>query len=371
MRLTHISYAKRYNERCLYTEPAGIPHQTRVSKRQKWVRMARIRLVTGGGNRRMRMAANSTKDIREKWPVCSGPVRIKILGERKDLLADLETVVKATGLGGWIEGGALVDLCIQRSEMKGSGCDAPKASEEPLMAIETPLPSPAMPAAQVRQYAYRLCAKKNKDDIRREIIGVNKQSNHGSSVLSQQAPLVAKAHLLDVVRKVGKSERFKGKLLSDFKFKSPRLRRGKVITSPLLPSQKTEEGNQRSFVMREGNSLEIGLSNHEYQHTNDICTLKCPKANKRGQEAQSRHPGSTNYDDIECDVIIAGNGDVTRPDLNKPIARKRYVPRKQLFMPSEESFKSSLRICSRTFTFIALLLATVISVLGGLFNQRL
>ena len=59
------------------------------------------------------------------------------------------------------------------------------------------------------------------------------------------------------------------------------------MTSPLLPSQKTEEGNQRSFVMREGNSSEIGLFNHKYQPTNDICTLKCPKASKRVQEAEA------------------------------------------------------------------------------------
>ena len=228
-----------------------------------------------------------------------------------------------------------------------------------------------MPAAQVRQYSYRLCAKKDKDDIRRESVGAMKQSNHGSSVLSQQAPLVAQGHLLDVVRKVGRSERSKGKLLSDFKFKSPQLRREKVMTSLLLPSQKTEEGNQRSFAMRECNSSEIGLFNHKYQHRNDICTQKCPKANKRDQEAKSRHPGSTNYDDIKCDVIVAGNGDVTRPDLSKPIARKRYVQRKRSLIPSEGSFKSSLRICSRTFTFIALLLATVISVSGGLVNIRL
>ena len=70
------------------------------------------------------------------------------------------------------------------------------------MAIETPLPSPTLPAAQVRQYSCRPCAKKNIYDIRREIVGANKQSNHSSSVLSQQAPLVAKVHLLDVVRKV-------------------------------------------------------------------------------------------------------------------------------------------------------------------------
>ena len=53
-----------------------------------------------------------------------------------------------------------------------------------------------------------------------------------------------------------------------------------------------------------------------------------------------------NYDDIKCDVIVARNSDVTRPDLSKPIARKRYVLRKQSLMPSEGSFKKALRVCS-------------------------
>ena len=67
-------------------------------------------------------------------------------------------------------------------------------------------------------------------------------------------------------------------------------------------------------------------------------------------------------DEPDNDVIV---------DVNRPVARKHYAPRKQSFVHSKESFKSSLRVCSRTFTFIALLLAIVISVSEGLFNIRL
>ena len=66
--------------------------------------------------------------------------------------------------------------------------------------------------------------------------------------------------------------------------------------------------------------------------------------------------------------------DVTIRDLevNKTIARKRYAPRKQSLVHSKGSLKSSLRVCSQTtFTFIALILAIVMSVLGGLCNIRL
>ena len=186
------------------------------------------------------MVVHSTKVILEKWPVRSGRVRVKVLGERKDLPADLQAAVEATGQDGWI----LVDLCMQRSGQRGSFCDAPNASEEPLMPIETSLPPPTLPAAQVRQYSYRSCAKKNIGDIRREFVGANKQSNHVSSVLSQQAPLVAKVHLMDVVRKVGKSERSKGKHQTDSLFKAPHLSREKNMTSLLHSGRKAERGSQ-------------------------------------------------------------------------------------------------------------------------------
>ena len=93
------------------------------------------------------MAVHSTKVIREKWPVRSGRIRVKVLGEKKDLSADLKAVVEATGQDGCTEGSVLVDLCTQRSGQRGSDCDAPNASEELPLPIETPLRSPTLPAA--------------------------------------------------------------------------------------------------------------------------------------------------------------------------------------------------------------------------------
>ena len=111
-----------------------------------------------------------------------------------------------------------------------------------------------------------------------------------------------------------------------------------------------------------------------------IRTLKPLKARKNKREVKSRHLESTNYDvmidddTLNSGVIIASpNSDVIlrNVEVNPLIARKRYVPRKRSLMHSEGSFKSSLRVCSRVFTFIALLLAIVISVSGGFFNIRL
>ena len=77
------------------------------------------------------------------------------------------------------------------------------------------------------------------------------------------------------------------------------------------------------------------------------------------------------------DVVVSGvivtesNGDVTMLDVNKPIVRKRYAPREQSLVHSKGILKSSLRVCSRTFTKIAFILAIVISILRGLCNIKL
>ena len=117
-RLTHISYAKKYNERCLDFAWEGMPREQRVSRVKPWIRMARIRLIYGTGRCPKRMVVPSVKAIREKWPVFSGRIRIQVLGDGA-LPSDLQTIVDAAGSNSWIEGEALVDLCKQRSEEGG------------------------------------------------------------------------------------------------------------------------------------------------------------------------------------------------------------------------------------------------------------
>ena len=71
------------------------------------------------------------------------------------------------------------------------------------------------------------------------------------------------------------------------------------------------------------------------------------------------------------DVIVTeSNGDVTRRNVNKPIAGKRYSQQHSLL--SKKGFiRSSLSVCSKTFTKMALILAIVISILGSMFNVKL
>ena len=73
-------------------------------------------------------------------------------------------------------------------------------------------------------------------------------------------------------------------------------------------------------------------------------------------------------------MVVSSNGDVTirdtpwNADVNRLIARKRFVPRKQSLTYSVGKFKKSLMACSRIVTFIALFLAIVTNVIGGLIN---
>ena len=114
-RLTHISYAKKFNERCHNIEQIAPPREQRVRRLQARVRTARIRLICGKGRRPRRMVVPSVKAIREKWPIFAGKIRIQVLGNGP-LPKDLQSIVDAAGPDLWIEGEDLVDLCKQRSE---------------------------------------------------------------------------------------------------------------------------------------------------------------------------------------------------------------------------------------------------------------
>ena len=110
---------------------------------------------------------------------------------------------------------------------------------------------------------------------------------------------------------------------------------------------------------------------HASQYANDKYTLKSSKARKEKEEVKFKRHGSTNDDDIESDVIELDSDFTIRDiEVNKPVARKRYA-QKHSFVSKKGFLKSSLRVCSRTFTKVALMLAIVISILGGLFNIKL
>ena len=71
------------------------------------------------------MVVPSIKAITDKWSVHVGRIRVQVLGNGEPLPSVLQAIVEAAGSDAWIEGSTLVDLCKQRSEDRGSGCNAP------------------------------------------------------------------------------------------------------------------------------------------------------------------------------------------------------------------------------------------------------
>ena len=229
---------------------------------------------------------------------------------------------------------------------------------------------------------------------------------------------------MSVVRKVERSERSKGKLQKGSVFKGLHENQGKNITSPLYSRQKPEGISQQYSVIRdnversnsemnqlvhtshyaydenqgknimsplysrqkpegisqqysvirdnvERSNSEMNQLVHASHYAYDKNILKSSKARKEKEEVKFKNSGSTNDDDIECDVTEHDNDATIRDtDVNKPIARKRYT-QKHSFVAKKGFVKSSLRICSQTFTKIAFILAIVISIFGGLRNIKL
>ena len=238
--------------------------------------------------------------------------------------------------------------------------------------VSSPTP-PTLPAAQVRQYSWRHCATKDVYDIRRAFVSANRQTNRISPFLPQQVPLVVRAHLLKVVKKVGKSERARGKHQTDSVFEYLSQSSEKNMTSLFPSCQKLEGGGYPYSAMSKCSNSEMNSFNHVSPHTNNIYTLKTSKTRKEEEEVKFKCLGLTNCDLMVSDVIITeSNSDVILRDVeaNKPIAGKRYLQQNSLL--SKKGFiRSSLSVCSKTFNKMALILAIVISVFGIMFNKKL
>ena len=165
------------------------------------------------------------------------------------------------------------------------------------------------------------------------------------------------------------------KTRKDSMFKDLHKSQEKNITSLLFSRQKPEGICQQYSVISddaEHSNSEMNKLVHASQYANDKYTLKSSKARKGKEEVKFKHPGSTNDDDIECDVIEHDNDATIRDtDVNKLIARKRYAPKKHSFVHPKEFLKSTLSMCRQSFTQVAVILAVVISILRGGLNMKL
>ena len=380
-RLTHISYVKKYNERCQFAKQVGMPRPRRVSREEPWVRMARLRLIAGKRRKKARMVVSCVKAITDKWGVKEGPVRVEIIDDGNPLPSDLQVIVDAAGPHKWIEGSVLVDLCKQRSEEGGSGCYAPgKIPETPVIlesgcdtpeeAAELPvlhLPSPGpsiMPVGQVRQFSWRYFDKHGLSDVRQKPRKNNKQINSGSLFLPSQAPLVSKVRLLRVTRKIGQQERVKGEKISVSLFKS--LSEGeRNVTSSSIPA-KSERDKNVSYSIKYNAGEENNSPKHLYKdnkHVIDNCELQ-----EEEKEGETLYTGRLSHDEI----IASSEGDVTSTadrsvkQLSSLVARKCFLSTEYSALSLIDNFRKRWMAFKGFVSVLAIRLVIILGIVGGI-----
>ena len=147
----------------------------------------------------------------------------------------------------------------QRSGERGSGCDAPNEGAELPLAIETSSSSSKPPTAKVRRNSCHYSIKNDICDIRREFVRTNQKANFVLPSIPQQTPPAIRVHLMQLVGRIGKRERSKGKKITEISSKVPHLSQTEVMTSLSSRGEKVEERD--SLVLHKGNKAINNLRN--------------------------------------------------------------------------------------------------------------
>ena len=297
-RLTHISYAKKFNERCLLTQKL---RPLQVSCHRTRDRMARLRLIFGSGHTKMKWIINSLDEIQRRWAVPPVCVRVKILGEEKDLPADLQELVGALDPDNCIGGKVLVDLCRQRSERKGSGCDVSQPCVDLPDSSSSTSRMVYKSAVQVNLFSWPSHANTDKqlEGKRREFISSWKYSNSPFLSPSQQAPLVSQERLHSVVHKVAGNNKFKGKRI--LLIKDQQTNEHKVMTSLTHSRQTVECNNQQVYSCKYPKKSETNVIASIDQYKDSMQSVK-PAGKQEERDANLSH---LHQNDVMDDAINA------------------------------------------------------------------
>ena len=378
-RLTHISYVKKYHERCQFAERVGLPRTKRVSRVKPWRKMARLRLIAGRGKDKVRMVVPSAKAIREKWPIKNGPIRVKVISDGEPLPPDLQAIADTLGPDSWIEGHVLIDLCKQRSEEGGSGCYAPReiltspvslpvgcdspdeVAEAPVLQLPSP-GSPIMPVVQVRQFSWRFSGKHGLYDVKHRFGRNNKQTNSVILSPSSQAPLVSRVRLLRVIRKIGQQEKEKGEQFSVSVFKS--LSKGeRNVTSSSIPAERQRDDN---VLYSDKYNAGMGINSPKHLCMNNKHFINNGKEQEGEVERENPSTGKLGNDDI----IASSESDVTLPAvisverLSSLVARKRFLNTKDSVLSVIDNFRKRCMVFKGFLSLFVIRFITIFSVLS-------
>ena len=252
--------------------------------------------------------------------------------------------------------------------------DAPSEGAELPLAIETSSSSSEPPTAKVRRNSCHYFIKNDVCDIRREFVRTNKTNNFVLPSIPQQTPPAIRVHLVQLVGRIGKREKSKGKKITEISLKVPHLSQTKVMTSLSSREEKVEERD--SLVLHKGNKVinnsEIGLEKHKGANMNHNIPALGLKNERKEQEVESRREQPKSYDVMDDDIMTSSdttdNTSESRGD--KLVAKKSQQEGKNILLYSVKDFLKWLLISLQTSFLVVLLLTTVTNVTNGLVNIR-
>ena len=275
----------------------------------------------------------------------------RILGRK--LVKNDRSFVEETSPVKCIEGGVLVDLCMQRSGKRGSGCDVPNKDEKlPRSAdgslgaskgFPTPLTSslmaPKPPRTKVREYAWR------KNEICMFIRLLKPSESKKEKANHREGGEVTASHL---------SYEKAMTLLSRYK---------KAMTPLSLSRQKAKGENRRDSVYIHRRKLVTVKIIPIYQCKTSMHSVKPSESRKEQKESQFKLPGASHHHQT-CDVMDDGiNRDGRRRTIvNRLVARKLYAASEHSSSHLKDH-NSSLTISKQFLVQLAFIFIMVINVI--------
>ena len=260
-----------------------------------------------------------------------------------------------------IEGGVLVDLCMQRSGKRGSGCNVPnKGKKLPRSAdgslgaskgFPTPLTSslmpPKPPRMKVREYAWRrneicmLIRLLKPSEIKKE------KENH------REGGEVTAPHLSYEKAMTSLS-------LYD-----------KAMRSLSLSRQKLEGENQQDSGYTDHRKLGTDQIIPIYQCKTSMYSAKPSESRKEQKESQLKVPGLSllHQSDVMDDGIKVDPG--RQRNVNKLVARKHYTASEHSSSHVKEDHNSSMTISKQFLVQLAFIFIMVINVIRSGLNMNL
>ena len=250
-----------------------------------------------------------------------------------------------------------------------TGCDSSAEAEEPPVPLAPPQEASVVPVVQVRRYSWQAYDKHVAYDKRREFVGRNKQINTNSPLLSQQEPLVARVHLMKVVRKIGQQERARGKNWTVDKFKEQFSSGGKDVTSSSHPNKSVDEGN-----VTRNNVVHLGISKGSYKYPEIGDRYNAESTGKQEREGMNETqllgtPVCKSAVTSLMDDVTVREQDGER-SLDALVARRCENVRSQLGLFAEQGRRKVVTGYNKVITIMTVYWLLIMQVLKGITSSR-